>query len=66
MSQTKLFAACAAALVVACIAGWATSDTSAHAAIPTVRIDAFAAMTRAKQLPTERPGFADDYSFVFN
>jgi hypothetical protein len=63
MSQTKLFAACAAALVVACIAGWATSDTSAHAAIPTVRIDAVAAMTSAKQLPTEH---FDDYSFVFN
>jgi hypothetical protein len=34
MSQTKLFAASAAALIVACIAGWATADTSAHAATP--------------------------------
>jgi hypothetical protein len=62
MSQTKLFAASAVALIVACIAGWATSDTSA-AVTPTVRIDAFAAMTSAKQLPTEH---FEDYSFVFN
>ena len=63
MSQTKLFAASAAALIVACIAGWATSDTSARAATPTVRINSFTAMTSANQLPTEH---FDDYTFVFN
>ena len=62
MSQAKLFAASAAALIVACIAGWVTADTSARAAAPTVRIDAFAAMTSTKQLPTEH----FDETFVFN
>jgi hypothetical protein len=52
----------AAALIVACIAGWAVSDTRARATPATVQIDAFAMMTGAKQLPTEH--FAD-YSLVF-
>jgi hypothetical protein len=64
MSQTKLFAASAAALILACIAGWAVSDSQARVAAPaTVQIDPFKVMTSATQLPTEH--FAD-YSFVFN
>ena len=62
MSQTRLFAASIAALIVACISG-AISDTQARVATPTtVQIDPFAMMTSAKQLPSEH--FAD-YSFVF-
>jgi hypothetical protein len=67
MSKTTgLIAASAAALILACVAGWgwAVSDTQAHVAAPaTVQIDPFKVMTSAKQLPTEH--FAD-YSFVFN
>ena len=59
--QTGLFAASAAALILACVAGWPVSDTLARA--PAVQIDPFTMMTGAKQLPTEH--FAD-YSFVFN
>jgi hypothetical protein len=59
--MSKLFAASIAALIVACIAGWA--DAQARIAAPTtVQIDPFALMTSAKQLPTAH--FAD-YSFVF-
>jgi hypothetical protein len=60
MSQTKLFAASAAALLLAGVAGWPVSDTQARIA---VQIDPFTMMTSATQLPTEH--FAD-YSFVFN
>jgi hypothetical protein len=61
MTQTKLFAASVAALVIACVAGWA--DAQARVAAPTtVQIDPFALMTSGKQLPTQH--FAD-YSFVF-
>ena len=74
MSKTTgLFAASAAALILACVAGWAVSDTQARVAAAldvrqpgrpaTVQIDPFKVMTSAKQLPTEH--FAD-YSFVFN
>ena len=65
MSKTTgLFAASAAALILACVAGWTVSDTQARVAAPaTVQIDPFKVMTSAKQLPTEH--FAD-YSFVFN
>jgi hypothetical protein len=64
MSKTTgLFAASAAALILACVVGWAVSDTQARvAASATVQIDPFTLMTSAKQLPTEH--FAD-YSFVF-
>jgi hypothetical protein len=64
MSKTTgLFAASAAALILACVVGWAVSDTQARVAAPaTVQIDPFKVMTSAKQLPTEH--FAD-YSFVF-
>ena len=61
---TDLFAVSAAALILACVAGWAISDTQARATVPaTVQIDPFAAMTSGKKLPAEH--FAD-YSFVFN
>ena len=60
MGQSQLFAASVAALIVACIAGWAVSETQARVAAP--EIDPIRLMTSAKQLPTEH--FAD-YSFVF-
>ena len=64
MSETRLIAVNAAALILACLAGWAGSDTQARVAAPmTVQIDPFKVMTSATQLPTEH--FAD-YSFVFN
>ena len=65
MSKTTgLFAASAAALILAGVAGWAVSDTQARVVAPaTVQIDPFKVMTSATQLPTEH--FAD-YSFVFN
>jgi hypothetical protein len=56
----KLFAASVAALIIACVAGWAVSDTKARAVV--APMDPFTLMTSAKQLPTEH--FAD-YSFVF-
>ena len=63
MRQIHLFAAAAAALILACVAGWAMSDTQARVATPsTVQIDPFQVMMSAKQLPTEH--FVD-YSFVF-
>jgi hypothetical protein len=62
MSNTRFFAVSAAALVVACLAGWGFSETPARAVPTTVRIDPFALMTGAKQLPTEH--FVD-YTFVF-
>jgi hypothetical protein len=63
MRQTNLFAAAAAALILACVAGWAMSDTQARVATPsTVQIDPLQVMMSAKQLPTEH--FVD-YSFVF-
>ena len=58
--QTGLFAASIAALVIACIAGWAVPETQARVA--TTQIDPFAMMTSAKQLPTEH---FQDYSFVY-
>jgi hypothetical protein len=65
MTKTDLFAAIAAALILACAAGWSISDTQARAItpIPTVQIDPFNLMISAKQLPAE--DFVD-YSFVFN
>jgi hypothetical protein len=61
---TDLFAASAAALILACVAGWAISDTQARVAAPaTAQIDPFKVMTSATELSAEH--FAD-YSFVFN
>jgi hypothetical protein len=61
---TDLCAASAAALILACVAGWAISDTQARVTAPvTVQIDPLTMMTNAKQLPTEH---CADYSFVFN
>jgi hypothetical protein len=54
------FTASVAAPVIACVAGWAVSDTQARAAV--APMDPFTLMTSAKQLPTEH--FAD-YAFVF-
>jgi hypothetical protein len=63
MRQTNLFTAAAAALILACVAGWAASDTRARVATPsTVRIDPLQVMVNAKQPPTEH--FVD-YTFVF-
>ena len=63
MTKTELFAGSAAALILACVAGWAVLDTQARAANPqTDQIDPSQIMTSTKQLPTEH--FAD-YSFVF-
>jgi hypothetical protein len=62
MGKTGLFAASAAALILAGIAGWAISDTQARVATPTDQIDPFKIMTSTKQLPTEHVA---DYSFVF-
>jgi hypothetical protein len=63
MGKTGLFAASAAALILACVAGWAASNTQARVAAPTtIQIDPLAMMTSTKQLPTQH--FAD-YSFVF-
>ena len=59
---TGLFAALAAALILAGVAGWPVSNTQARAPAA-VQIDPLTMMTSAKQLPTEH--FAD-YSFVFN
>ena len=63
MSETRLIAVSAAALIVACLAGWGFSETPARATPTTVQIDPISVMTSAKNLPTEH--FAD-YSFVFN
>jgi hypothetical protein len=62
MTTTEMFAASAAALIVACVAGWAVTDTQARTPAPMAQIDTFNVMTSAQQLPTEH--FAD-YSFVF-
>jgi hypothetical protein len=64
MRQTNLFTAAAAAPILACVAGWAASDTRARVATPsTVRIDPFQVMVSAKQLPTEH---FSDYSFALS
>ena len=52
--MTGLFAASAATLILACVAGWAVSDTQARVAAPaTVQIDPFKVMTSATQLPVQ-------------
>ena len=63
MTATKLFAASTAALIVACVAGWAVSDSQARVApAASVQVDTFEMMTSAKQMPSEH--FAD-YTFVY-
>jgi hypothetical protein len=47
MRQTYLFAAAVAALILACVAGWATSDTQARVATPSVQIDPIQMMESA-------------------
>ena len=64
MGQKHLFSVSAAALILACVAGWAISDTQARVPSPaTGQLDPLTMMTSAKPMPTEH--FAD-YSFVFN
>ena len=60
--KTKLFAAGIAALVIACMAGWAVSDARVQARSAAIQIDPSAMMKSAKQLPTEH---FQDYSFVY-
>jgi hypothetical protein len=63
MGKTGLFAASAAALILACITGWAVSDTQARVTTATtVQIDPFKMTTGAKQLPAQ---YFADYSLVF-
>jgi hypothetical protein len=63
MRKTNLFGAAAAALIFACVWGWASS-TGTKAAAPTgVQIEPFQAMVSAKSL---RSSHYDDYSLVFN
>ena len=50
MSPKQLFAASIAALILACVAGWAVADAQAHAAAPaTVQINPFEVMVSAEQ-----------------
>ena len=62
MAQT-LFAVSTAALIVACVAGWAAIPPAKPVLPRRQRVDPFKMMTSAKQMPSEH--FAD-YSFVFN
>jgi|EndMetStandDraft_3_1072993.scaffolds.fasta_scaffold60399_4 hypothetical protein len=62
MRKTGLFAV-VAALILAGIGGWATSNTQARVATATVGgIDPFLIMTNAKDLPAEH---YRDFSMVF-
>ena len=67
MRKTKVFAAAAAALILAGIIGWASSTVTAGrtaAAIPiSAQMDPFQEMVKAKGLPTSH---YDDYSLIFN
>ena len=60
--QTGLFAASIAALVIACMAGWAVTDSQVQARSAVIQIDPFTMMTGAKQLPAQH---FSHYSFVF-
>lgn len=62
MGRTALFAASVAALIAACIAGWAVSGTQARVATASVQIDPFQMMTSAQRLSTEH---FTDYSVGF-
>ena len=64
MTATKLFAASTAALIVACVAGWAAIPTSQARVVQaaSVQVDTFEMMTSAQQMPAEH--FAD-YTFVY-
>ena len=63
MRKTNLFAAAAAALILACVWGWVSSTGTKAAAPTTVQIDPFQAMVTAKSLPRSP---YDDFSLVFN
>jgi hypothetical protein len=60
--QTRLFAAGIAALIIACMTGWAVSDAQVQARSAVIQINPFAMMSSAKQLPIEH---FQDYSFVY-
>jgi hypothetical protein len=62
MAKT-FFAVSAAALIVACAAGWAAIPTSQARVAEAATLDPFKMMASANQMSTEH--FAD-YSFVFN
>jgi hypothetical protein len=64
MRNIKWFAtAAAAALILASIVVWSTSNTQAFVAVPTLsQIDPFQLMTSAKDLPTQT---FEDRTFVF-
>ncbi len=67
MRKSKVFAVATAALILAGVAGWASSTINARgtpAAAPiSVQMDPFQAMVKAKGLPTSH---YDDYSLIFN
>jgi hypothetical protein len=63
MRKINLFAAAAAALILACVWGWASSTGTKAADLTTVQIDPFQAMVNAKSSPRSH---YDDYSLVFN
>jgi hypothetical protein len=62
MRTTKLFAVAATALILAGIAGWASSTGTKAAAPTSVQIDPFQVMMNSKNLPASH---YDDYSLVF-
>ena len=58
-----LFAVSAAALIVACVAGWAITNTQVGVAeAATVQVNTFEMMKTTKQMPSEH--FVD-FSFVY-
>jgi hypothetical protein len=63
MRKTNLLGAAAAALILACVWGWASSTGTKAAAPTTVQIDPFQAMMNAGSLPSSH---YDDLSLVFN
>jgi hypothetical protein len=63
MRKTNLFGAAAAALILACVWGWASSTGTKAAAPTTVQIDSFQAMVNAGSLPSSHYA---DFSLVFN
>jgi hypothetical protein len=63
MRKPNLFGAAAAALILACVWGWASPTGTKAAAPTTVQIEPFQAMVNAGSLPSSHH---DDLSLVFN
>jgi hypothetical protein len=63
MRKINLFAAAAAAVILACVWGWASSSGTKAAVPTTVQIDPFQTMVNGKSLPSSH---YDDFSLVFN